>query len=332
MKKAWFKLILWVVTLGAVSGLAVRSGWGPLMAKGETGDLVIDWAGELTGDPIFEVSDMMPGQIETRMVMVTNNDTVTRTVGVRVAQTATVGGLADVLAVVVKVNGASVYGEGSGTGFKTLAQFFGESAVPGVLDLAEMSAGETVEITFAVTFMPEIGNYFNNNSVTFDITLGLAGAETEIPVECGGTGFNLTGEILVGSAGSDLLRGTAGNDLIFGLEGSDSIRGLGGDDCLLGGTGSDSLRGGEGNDVLLGGEGSDTLRGNEGNDALFGGAGKDSLRGDLGNDSLNGEGEDDSLKGGQGDDVLTGGAGVDVAKGEQGADTCDAEVEKTCEL
>jgi Ca2+-binding RTX toxin-like protein len=60
-------------------------------------------------------------------------------------------------------------------------------------------------------------------------------------------------------SGSGALIGTAGNDLIIGSAGADSIDGLGGNDCILGSGGDDSLTGNEGNDVCLGGTGSDTF-------------------------------------------------------------------------
>lgn len=333
MKKTAFHLIIWLLALSALGAASWHSGfWSIGAAQGAAGDLVIDWGpGLVAGDPIFNVTGMVPGQMESRDVTVTNNATVARMVGARGEQTAVVGGIGDTLALVISAGGLPVYGEGSATGAKTLTDFFAATNPPQALEIIELPAGGSVVVTFAVTFTPEIGNFFQNKSVTFDITLGLAGAETEVPAECGDD-FEVTGAVIVGTIGSDSLRGTAGNDLIFGLEGSDSIRGLGGDDCLAGGAGSDSLHGGEGEDVLLGGEGSDSLRGNEGDDRLFGGGGKDSLYGNAGSDQLNGEAGDDSLKGGTGNDVLTGGEGIDVARGEQDVDTCDAEIEKTCEL
>jgi Ca2+-binding RTX toxin-like protein len=59
--------------------------------------------------------------------------------------------------------------------------------------------------------------------------------------------------------GSGTFTGTAGADLMLGSAGADDIRGGGGTDCLLGGAGNDTLRGQGGTDVCIGGPGTDTF-------------------------------------------------------------------------
>jgi len=74
--------------------------------------------------------------------------------------------------------------------------------------------------------------------------------------------------------------GSAGNDLILGSATADNITGGDGDDCILGGGGDDSLAGGNGHDVLLGGTGNDFLTGDGGpDDACYGDGGTDSFDG-----------------------------------------------------
>jgi hypothetical protein len=95
-------------------------------------------------------------------------------------------------------------------------------------------------------------------------------------------------DVIKGTAGPDLLVGTSGNDVIYGLGGADRIDGGGGHDVIYGGNGPDRLSGGRGNDVLVGGWDRDVLRGNAGNDTLrgrdgipdtmFGGRGIDRVR------------------------------------------------------
>jgi hypothetical protein len=95
-------------------------------------------------------------------------------------------------------------------------------------------------------------------------------------------------EMIKGTAGPDLLVGTSGNDVIYGLGGADRIAGRGGRDIIYGGNGPDRISGGRGNDVLIGGWDRDVLRGNAGNDTLrgrdgiadtmFGGRGIDRVR------------------------------------------------------
>lgn len=317
-----------LVGLVLVGILIVRGGFWQGGTAYAVGDLTIDW-GVPVGDPIFVVTDMVPGQLEERDVMVTNNAVVPRTVGVRSQQTANTG-IGDVLDIVVAVDGVPVYGAGSATGPQNLSQFFLATAAPDGMDLFDLDPSASATVTFGVMFNDQANNLFQARETVFDITLGVTGAAVMVPEECSHIEFS--GDPIIGTAGSDRLVGSAGNDLIFGLEGSDSIRGQGGDDCIVGGPGSDSLRGRDGNDVLFGNDDSDSLRGDDGEDVLFGGAGTDSLRGDGDADRAYGGDGDDSLRGGRGDDELVGGPGDDVARGQQGTDMCEAEVEHSCEL
>lgn len=81
-----------------------------------------------------------------------------------------------------------------------------------------------------------------------------------------------------------VLTGTGGDDLLVGGARADIINGLGGNDHLRGGFGRDLIDGGDGNDTLRGGGDADTLRGGAGNDLLDGGIGGDRLVGGAGND------------------------------------------------
>jgi hypothetical protein len=97
-----------------------------------------------------------------------------------------------------------------------------------------------------------------------------------------------------GTAGNDLLTGTAGADVIASGAGNDKITGLAGKDTVCAGGGKDRVNGGKGKDKLLGQGGKDTLKGGPGNDKLKGGKGRDVLKGGPGKDKL---------KGGPGKDV-----------------------------
>ncbi|HVQ06908.1 MAG TPA: Calx-beta domain-containing protein [Allosphingosinicella sp.] len=65
---------------------------------------------------------------------------------------------------------------------------------------------------------------------------------------------------------SELLNGTAGNDVIFGFGGNDTINGGAGNDLILGGIGDDTINGGANDDVLFGEGGDDTTNGGTGDD------------------------------------------------------------------
>ena len=71
------------------------------------------------------------------------------------------------------------------------------------------------------------------------------------------------------------MRGSFGNDLIYGGVGADGVQGGDDDDQLFGEEGNDNILGSAGNDVLDGGAGNDVLSGGPGRDRMLGGAGAD---------------------------------------------------------
>jgi len=314
----------WLVSLIALVVIGSQSGFFTVGTAQAVGDLTIDW-GVITGDPIFNVTDLMPGQVEERDVLLTNDATTARPVGVRGAQQLVANGLSDVLVVTISDGGSDLYG--GTTGEKTLSDFFVDSASSNGIPLLTLDVGESKTLTFTVRFSDEVENSFQEDSVVFDITLGVS---VDIPDECGDIEFD--GSPIFGTERSEVIRGTNGNDLIYGLEGSDIISGGNGRDCIIGGAGSDILRGDNGRDQIIGGEGSDSLKGGNGNDVLLGGPGSDGLKGGNGDDFLDGGDQSDSLSGGKGNDELVGGLGQDSANGNKGFDICEAEFERSCEI
>jgi hypothetical protein len=101
---------------------------------------------------------------------------------------------------------------------------------------------------------------------------------------------------IVGTGGSDRLRGTNGDDVIAARGGGDTVVGLRGDDVVCGGGGADKLHGKGGEDTLRGGTGDDLHRGGGGDDALTGGAGDDVHHGGAGEDDCRGGGGSDSKR------------------------------------
>jgi hypothetical protein len=148
-----------------------------------------------------------------------------------------------------------------------------------------------------------------------DDNLAAITAPDESLAECTITG-TARSETLVGTPGDDVICGLGGNDTIYGGEGDDTIYGGAGNDRVWGGTGDDEIDGGTGSDRVWGGTGDDEIDGGTGNDTLEGGSGDDDLLGDVGKDGLSG---------GSGDDALSGGSGVDGLRSGSGDDTCARE-------
>ena len=108
------------------------------------------------------------------------------------------------------------------------------------------------------------------------------------------------------------IRGTPGNDRIFGSDEDDFIQAGDGDDLVHGRAGDDWLEGEGGNDTLIGGEGDDFLVDGEGDDLLLGGSGSDLLSSVGGDDTLiGGDGNDFFNIDGSGHAVVVGGDGTD---------------------
>jgi Ca2+-binding RTX toxin-like protein len=178
-----------------------------------------------------------------------------------------------------------------------------------------------------------------------------------------GSGDNVRADIenVIGTHGSDVIRGSMGANLIDAKNGGDTIDALGGDDFILhtrgrewfegkdisGGTGRDTVSY-AGNETAGGvvvsldnvaddgfftvtGPRQDNIRsdvevliGTNESDTITGSASANSLFGLDGDDTLDGLGGDDTLDGAGGNDLLTGGAGLDRLLGGIGNDVLDA--------
>ncbi len=114
--------------------------------------------------------------------------------------------------------------------------------------------------------------------------------------------------------------GTAGNDVLTGTATTDGVMALTGDDVINAGGGKDAVCGGEGNDTLRGQEAADQLVGDSGNDRIAGGPGDDVAKGLGRRDRLRGQADDDVLSGGAQNDRLDGGKGADRCRGGPGRD------------
>jgi Ca2+-binding RTX toxin-like protein len=113
--------------------------------------------------------------------------------------------------------------------------------------------------------------------------------------------------VVVGTNGTDVLQGTAGRDCILGRGGNDVVNALGGDDFISGGAGHDTIAAGLGNDRVNGGPGDDIIDASVGNDHVSGGPGRDTIAAGPGSDVVDGGPETDVCSiPPDGDDVVTG--------------------------
>jgi len=148
----------------------------------------------------------------------------------------------------------------------------------------------------------------DNSGVWADVSFAAIGVGVETAAGAGPYGgrvyFVWFGEaadargtpLILGTAGSDRVTGTAFADVVVGLSGADHIAGGRGNDRLNGGNGPDTLAGGLGLDRLVGGAGNDLVVGGPGGDRLYGGAGDDLLIAGTGRDWLSGGGGADLFR------------------------------------
>lgn len=340
------KLLVTIISLIAIGWLVKENVHSAPDRVDAAGAVTFEFLGDPVSGPIFDFSNIAPGFSDSQDVVVTNSDTVAREIGVKGVKTNGAGNLESQMEIVISEGATDLYGGTSGTGPKTLEDFFADSNSFDGISLSILTANNSTTYKFQVLFKESAGNDFQNTNVVFDLKFGLI---TEVPLACEGMSFSANSPIF-GTAGNDNIKGTNGNDLIFALEGNDTVDAKLGNDCIVGGEGNDNLKGAVGRDTILGSEGNDkisgevdndTLYGNEGDDDVSGGAGNeniwlgegnDTADGGAGNDLINGEDGDDTFKGGAGNDTLLGGNDTDSVNGQVGRDTCEGETKIQCEV
>lgn len=131
-------------------------------------------------------------------------------------------------------------------------------------------------------------------------------------------------EALRTGSGDDLLKGTAGANLLMAGSGDDTLLGRGGDDILIPHTGADVVRGGSGTDMLSYALTTRALRldlnDGDGTEDL---SSIEALEGSQGADVITGTTDDDLLLGSAGDDTFFPAAGDDEVNGGPGFDAVD---------
>lgn len=173
MKKRLLKisLALILVTTLALRG-DVFNGLFQVSTVRAYGDLSVDYH-VATNAPIFTVTNMKPGDSQTRSIDVTNSGILARYVSIKGNKT---GGtvstpyLENVLDIVIKDGSTTLYG--GSTGAKTVADFFNDSASKNGILLDVIASGAHTTYTITVTFPTAAGNEYQEKSVVFDIAFG----------------------------------------------------------------------------------------------------------------------------------------------------------------
>ena len=146
--------ILIIISLVLIGAIGFQNNWFGLFEKKTAyavGDLDVLW-GVPDGDPIFVVTNMLPGDAEQRTVAVNNGASSSRDVsiiGVKIEETASFSGILDF---VISENSTDIWGGASPTGPRTLQSFFDEAASPSGLFLSTLAGGGSTSSTFTPHF------------------------------------------------------------------------------------------------------------------------------------------------------------------------------------
>jgi hypothetical protein len=163
--KLKFALIL-LITITGLFGFKTQA---------HSADITINW-GTLEGKPIFSLNNFVPGQTESRSVIVTNNtpeNYILNLKGIKTSDTSTKD-LSPALTISVHSDKKLLYGP------QSLVKFFRDSAMAEGIFLLSLNKAEEKIIDFTVNFESNATNEFQSSSVTFDIQIGTSFPQVEI--------------------------------------------------------------------------------------------------------------------------------------------------------
>src|SRR3989344_4566654 len=189
------KRVLTIISLLTILGILVANNGLGLFDKKivfAIGDLTVTW----DTDPLFNETNIAPGFTQTKNVNVANGAVSSRPVGVRGILTSDPGNLASVMDIEIKEGLTIRYSD-------TLAQFFTDSAGPNGIFLSDLSAGANTDYDFIVTFDSSAGNLFQNQTIIFDLQIGLS---IELPDSC--DQIDLLPAPIIGTSNAETLTGT----------------------------------------------------------------------------------------------------------------------------
>jgi len=263
MTKRIFIIIL--IILGVAVAAVARTLIDPadFNTFASVGDLTTDWGGVQAPNAMFFVTNMLPGDSVTKTLTVTNTGSGIKPLGIRAEKKSRSGeeDFPTKLLLQIYDNGTKIFDS-------SLSGLFTQSLNNGYIDFADLAPGATGHYRFDVTFDPNAGNPYQQDSVVFDLILGIA---VEVPAECQNIAALPNVKFIFGTDKKETLTGGNYPNIIFGFGGDDVLNGNNLQDCLIGGNGDDKLHGNNKDDVLIGGAGTDDLFGNNGTDTCLSG-------------------------------------------------------------
>jgi hypothetical protein len=174
MKRRFIKVIALLIITAFMLGYGYQLFTEPSTVRA-FGDLTVQF-GVPPSTPLFNISNMAPGDVTTEDVVVTNSGLMPRMVAVKGVRTGVVGSepkLENVLDIIISDGVTPLYGTGSGTGPKTVKQFFIDSQSADGIQLNVVNNGSAKTYTITVTFPTSAGNEYQAKSVIFDLTFGV---------------------------------------------------------------------------------------------------------------------------------------------------------------
>lgn len=285
--------------------------------------LTITYNGNSPADPMFQITNMLPGDEIIKDFNVENTSPEEISAEMLATKTDEDKDFAQILDIeITDLSGPNIIFEGK------LQSLFNSPPI----NLGSFPAGGDKTFRVKVHFPPSAENEFQNASVVFNIIWRTQLPESQIPPECRHLG-NVITNVIEGTNKKDRINGTHESELIIAYDGSDKVDGGAGHDCIVADGGNNRLDGGAGNDVIIAGNGNNRVEGGSSNDKIYLGSGNDRAEGGSGNDEIYGGGGNDRLEGESGDDYLDGGPGHDRLDGDAGTDSCNnGEILSDCEI
>jgi hypothetical protein len=177
MRKIKFLLMLILIPIIVVGIITVRNNSKITNTVRAVGDLTVTYWGVPLGAPVFNVTNMAPGDpAETQIIDVNNGGTVPRFVAVKAIKTSPddpTNPLEGVLHLTLDEDGTNKFNG-------TLENFFTQSETTNGFQLSVVNPNQTKHYTFTVDFPSAAGNDYQTKSVVFDITFGIITGENVV--------------------------------------------------------------------------------------------------------------------------------------------------------